>query len=194
MLKEHKYSVLVASANEKFDSILLSLLPANEFGPVEVVSSAGAARRKLLDKSYDILIVNAPLTDERGASFAADAAVESNMGIMLFLDASIYDDVAPKVEEYGVLALSKPTNRAIVTQSVRILCATRQRLKRLEKQASTFEEKIKEIKQVNRAKLLLMEHMSLSEEDAHRLIEKTAMNTRSTKVRIAEEIIAKYKE
>lgn len=194
MLKEQKYSVLIASSNEKFDQILLSLLPANEYGPVDIVNSAGAARRKLLDMNYDILIVNAPLKDERGANFAVDSARETGMGIMLLLDASIFDEVSPVAEEYGVLCLSKPTNRAAVTSSLRLLCATRQRLKRMEKKASSFEEKIQEIKLVNRAKLLLMEKADLSEEDAHRFIEKMAMDSRSPKVEIAKEIITRYKE
>ena len=55
-------------------------------------------------------------------------------------------------------------------------------------------EKIEEIKLVNRAKLLLMEKEGLDENGAHRFLEKLAMNSRSTKRKIAEEIIAKYKE
>ena len=43
MPKELQMSVLIASSNEKFDQVLMSLLPANEFGPVDVVNSAGAA-------------------------------------------------------------------------------------------------------------------------------------------------------
>ena len=47
MPKELQMSVLIASSNEKFDQVILSLLPANEYGPVDVVNSAGAARRRL---------------------------------------------------------------------------------------------------------------------------------------------------
>ena len=64
----------------------------------------------------------------------------------------------------------------------------------MEKQAASFEEKIKEIKLINRAKLLLMEKESLDEETAHKFIEKLAMDSRSSKGRVAEEIILRYKE
>ena len=53
MPKELQMSVLIASSNEKFDQVLLSLLPSNEYGHVEVVTSAGAARRKLNNQSFD---------------------------------------------------------------------------------------------------------------------------------------------
>ena len=194
MPKELQMSVLIASSNEKFDQVLLSLLPANEYGPVEVVNSAGAARRKLDNQSFDILIVNAPLKDERGANLAVDIASETGIGVLLFLDAAIYEEISAKAEEFGVLTLSKPTNRAIVTQSLKLLCATRQRLKRMEVKAQSFEEKIEEIKLVNRAKLLLMSKAELDEEQAHKFIEKLAMDSRSSRRKIAEEIIAKYKE
>ena len=194
MPKELQMSVLIASSNEKFDQVLLSLLPANEYEPVEVVTSAGAARRKLNNQSFDLLIVNAPLKDERGANLAVDIAGETGIGVLLFLDAAVFDEISVKTEQYGVLTLSKPTNRAIVTQSLKLLCATRQRLKRMEIKAQSFEEKIEEIKLINRAKILLMDKADLDEEGAHKFIEKLAMDSRSSKRRIAEEIIAKYKE
>lgn len=194
MPKELQMSVLIASSNEKFDQVLLSLLPSNEYGHVEVVTSAGAARRKLNNQSFDLLIVNAPLQDERGANLAVDIAGETGIGVLLFLDAAIFDEISVKTEQYGVLTLSKPTNRAIVTQSLKLLCATRQRLKRMEIKAQSFEEKIEEIKLINRAKILLMDKADLDEEGAHKFIEKLAMDSRSSKRRIAEEIIAKYKE
>ena len=194
MPKELQMSVLIASSNEKFDRVLLSLLPANEYGPVEVVTSAGAARRKLDHQPFDLLIVNAPLKDERGANLAVDTASETGIGVLLFLDAQVFDEISAKTEEYGVLTLSKPTSKSIVSQSLKLICATRQRLKKMEVKAQSFEEKIEEIKLVNRAKLLLMEKEGLDEESAHKALEKLAMDTRCPKKKIAEKIIARYKE
>jgi len=194
MAREQQLSVLIASSNEKFDKVLMSLLPASEFGPVDCASSVGAARRILDNIGYDLLIVNAPLKDERGISFAIETARETGVGVMLLLEASLYDEMSARAEEYGVLTLSKPTNRAVVSQTLKLLVATRQRLKRLEQKAQSFEEKIAEIKVVNRAKLLLMEREGLDEDTAHRFIEKSAMDLRKTRKTIAEEIISRYKE
>ena len=63
MGKEEKYSVLLASSNEKFDQMLMSLLPADEYGPIHIVNSIGAARRMMTERTYDMLIINAPLKD-----------------------------------------------------------------------------------------------------------------------------------
>jgi response regulator NasT len=188
------YSVLIASSNPKFDQILTSLLPSEEFGPVDICDFAGLARRKLVDQPYDILIVNTPLKDENGTNLAIDIANETNISVMLLVDAARFDEISNVTEQYGILTLSKPTNRPTVTQSLKLLCATRNRLKRMEKKAASFEEKIEEIKLINRAKLLLMEKEGISEQQAHRLVEKAAMDSRSSKRQVAEEIIARYKE
>ena len=188
------YSVIIASSNPKFDSVLTSLLPSDEYSPVDIMNSAGAVRRSLLDRDCDILIVNAPLKDENGINLAIDTAKETNISVLLLVDAAKYDEVSYVTEKHGILTLSKPTNRAIVTQSLRLLCATRNRLKKMEKKAASFEDKINEIKLVNRAKLLLMEKEKISEENAHKVIEKLAMDSRSPRSRVAEEIINRYKE
>lgn len=189
-----RFSVMIASSNSKFDQILTTLLPSDDYGPVEIKTSAGAARRALLDKDYDILIVNSPLKDENGVDLAVDIAKETNLSVLLLVDAQIFDEVSYIAERHGVLTLAKPTSRAVVTQSLRLMCATRNRLRKMERQAASFEEKIKEIKLINRAKLLLMEKESLDEETAHKFIEKLAMDSRSSKGRVAEEILLRYKE
>ena len=57
----------------------------------------------------------------------------------------------------------------------------------------TVEEKIDEIRLVNRAKWLLIECLSMTEADAHRYIEKQAMDLRLSKREVAENIIKTYK-
>ena len=56
-----------------------------------------------------------------------------------------------------------------------------------------MEEKMEEIRLVNRAKLLLMEHMKMSEPEAHRYIEKQAMDRCISKATVAQNIINTYK-
>ena len=97
-----------------------------------------------------------------------------------------------KVVGYGVITLSKPTNRQMVAQNLRILCATRERMRQMQAKQATVEEKIKEIRLVNRAKCLLIECLSMTEPEAHRYIEKQAMDLRISKREAAENVIRTY--
>ncbi len=90
---------------------------------------------------------------------------------------------------YGVLALSKPTSPAILSQSLQWMSAVRERLRRTELQAQTLENKMQDIRIVNRAKLLLIEKKGLSEPEAHRFIEKQAMDRCISRRAVAEELI-----
>ena len=70
--------------------------------------------------------------------------------------------------------------------------SVRERLRQLEKKSLSIEEKMVEIRLVNKAKWLLISELSMSEPDAHHYIEKQAMNRCITKRTIAEEIIKTY--
>ena len=72
------YAVLLVSASEKFNSTLRGLLPAGEFWPLDCASGAAQARRKLLETSYDLVIINAPLPDDFGVRLALELCAETD--------------------------------------------------------------------------------------------------------------------
>ena len=49
-----------------------------------------------------------------------------------------------------------------------------------------------EIKQVNRAKMLLMQNLNMTEQEAHHYIEKEAMNRGLKKTSVAENVVKTY--
>ena len=62
----------------------------------------------------------------------------------------------------------------------------------MEQRQLTVEKKMEQIRLVNRAKLLLMQCLGMTETDAHRYIEKQAMNLRLSKSQVAQNIIRTY--
>ena len=76
---------------------------------------------------------------------------------------------------------------------MRRFCATRERMRQMQARQATVEEKIEEIRLVNRAKWLLIECLSMTEPEAHRYIEKQSMDARISKREVAENIIKTYK-
>ena len=190
---ERRYSVLAVSASLKFVETLRTLLPEGRYGPVTVLHDAAAARRALAENSYDLVLINTPLPDEFGTRLALDACESSSAGVLLLVKAEHYPDIEAKVTPHGVLTLSKPTSPQLFAQSVRMLCITRERLRGMEKKTATIEEKMEEIRLVNRAKWLLIEELKMTEQEAHRYIEKQAMDLRISKREAAENIIKTYK-
>lgn len=190
---QNSYKVLIVSSSEKFIRPMLDMLPEKMFDPVETASDVAHARRKLLEREFDIVIINAPLRDEFGTKLALDICQKSSAGVLLFVKAEHYSDITSKVMQYGVMTISKPTSPSMITQSVQMLCSTRERLRIMERKNASVEEKIEEIRIINRAKCLLIEQLKMTESEAHRYIEKQAMDRCVTRRVIAENIILTYK-
>ena len=67
-------SVLVVSSGQKTGALFKDLLPASNFSPIRSAPTVGEAKRMLVDRPFDILIINTPLSDDFGIQFAIDAA------------------------------------------------------------------------------------------------------------------------
>ena len=190
---ERRYSVLLVSSSPKFNESMLALLPESRFYPVAAVSDVSGARRRLLESKYDIVIINAPLPDDFGTRLALYICENSGAGVLLFVKAEHYPDINGRVSPFGVLVLPKPASSQTVSQSLQLLCGTRERLRRMEQKTASIEEKMGEIRIINRAKLLLMEQLKMTEKEAHRFIEKQAMDRCVTRITIAQSILSTYK-
>ena len=187
------YSVLTVSANEKFNISLRALLNESKFSPVKTVSSISSARRELLSRSYDLIMINSPLPDGNGIDLAVDICSQSSSGVMMFIKNERFADVSGVLTEYGVLTVPVPTSVSIINQSLRLLCSTRERMKKVEQKTAKLEEKMEEIRIVNRAKWALIDRYQMNEATAQRFIEKTAMDECITKRAVAERIISTVK-
>ena len=183
------YSVLSVAATEKFHTSLRELLPSGRYDPVHTASDAAEARRRSLEGRYDIIVISAPLRDEFGTHLAQHFAEHSGAGILLLVKPEYYSDVSAQVTPLGVLTLAKPTSPQLMLQCMELLCGTRERLRRMEQKSASIEDKMAEIRLVNRAKWVLIETQGMSERDAHRYIEKQAMNRCVPKRVVAEEIL-----
>ena len=193
VFQERTYSVLIVTASDSFTNSVMPLLPVTDYWPVTTARSVGEARRKIAETDFDIVLINAPLPDDFGMRLAIDICTNSGAGVLLMVKNDLFNDIYAKVVSYGVITLSKPTNLQMVAQNLRILCATRERLRQMEAKQATVEEKIEEMRLVNRAKWLLIECLGMTEPEAHRYIEKQSMDERISKREVAENIIKTYK-
>ena len=183
------YSVLLVSASEKLNTAITSLLPSTDFWPIDTVGSVSKAQRSLLEKPYDLILVNTPVTDGSAVRFCMDISAEQEAGILLMAKRDQYEELYYKLLPYGVVTLAMPTSQEVLFQAVRDLCVLRERLRQSRGRQATVEEKMEELRLVNRAKWLLIEKKGMTEDEAHRYIIKTAMEQRVSKKQEAEEII-----
>ena len=186
-----KYRVLVAGSNEKLSDLLSELLPKNEYELLPSVKTAGEVRRLTMDTGADLVILNAPLKDEFGTQLAQDLA-DKNLGVLLLAGNEVFEQVCFRVEQSGVITLAKPTTRQSLYIALRALTALRSKLLQMEQKNRALQQKVADIHTVNHAKWLLIQHDHMTENDAHRFIEKQAMDMRLSRREVAESIIRTY--
>lgn len=189
---EQTYSVLVVTSLPKVKDAIAQMLPYSEYYPVCFAGSISSAKREMLTRQYDFVIVNPPLPDDAGLRFAIDTCEKTGSVVLLMLKGDSYEEINAKVQSYGVFTIQTPMSAQVLRQGLKWMAASRERLRRLETKTMTVEEKMEEIREVNRAKWLLIEKLNMTEEQAHRHIEKQAMDRCLSKKNMASEIIQKY--
>ena len=185
------YKVLVAGANDKTFALLQTLLPGSSYDPPLRAGSAGEAKRMALDYVVDIAILNAPMRDEFGTQLALDLA-RDNVGVLLLVPGESFDGVRDQVEDEGVMALAKPLTRQTLEMGLHMITALRGKLLQMDRRNRALQEKMTDIRTINRAKWLLIEQLKMTEAEAHRHIEKQAMDRCTTRREIALGIIKTY--
>ena len=185
------YRVLIAGANDRTFDSLRELLPPDSYEPPLRAGSAGEAKRMLLETDVDLVILNAPLRDEFGTQLALNLS-RDNLCILMLVPAESLDAVRYKVEDEGILTLSKPVSRSGLLGAIKLLTAMRGKLRKLDRQNQALQEKMQDIRTVNRAKWLLIEIKRMTENEAHYYIEKQAMDMRLSRREVAENIIRTY--
>lgn len=186
--------ILLVSASKKSGEALEQLLRRYSWTNIDLVFDGSDARRSILQVDYDIMIVNMPLKDEQGHGLALDIIQSTSLSVIAIVKAESYGLLSSKLEPAGVLVCPKPFQQSDFLSSVRLAAAFRNRLKKYESENRKLQKKYEEQRVISRAKCLLVEFEKMSEPEAHRYIEKMAMDKRSTKLEISNRLIALYRD
>lgn len=187
-----KNKVLLVSKLTSAVNALKDLLEENSCDVDAIVSDSQSAIDYANDAVYDIVVINSPIEDSDGVDVAIKISKETVCGVILIAavdKASLY---GKKSSEYGVVIVSKPINKMLFTQLLGVVRAAQKRYAGLSQENERLRSSLEETKLINRAKILLMQHLSLSEERAHRYIEKQAMDMRISKLEVARRVLKTY--
>ena len=189
---EHVYSVLLVSAAEKVNNALRQKLSGGRFDPVVIVDSVAKAQRRMVDEDYDLVLINAPLPDDFGRRCAIDVCTDSDRVALIMVRSDMFDEISSSLTPKGVMVIKKPLEVNRLYEMIAVMCSVRERLRRIKKKTVSLEEKMEEIRLVNRAKWALIKSCHMTEENAHRYIQKQAMDLCLSKKETAENILKTY--
>ena len=141
---------------------------------------------------YDLVIVSTPLRSEFGLNFVADVRSRTDAIIIVLAKTEIADEVQNRIRFTGAYVLPRPFSKQSLVQTIKTAQMAKENMNRLEQEKSRLSKQLDDIKTIDRAKCCLIEYLNLTENQAHRHIQKLAMDTRRTQREVAEDILRTY--
>ncbi len=184
--------ILIVCSKPELIKELRTLMLQQGYSAAEYSLSADEARRKLDFFEPELILINAPLQDELGIDLVLDIADKTDAGIIILAKHEHLDEMQYKLEKVGALILPKPINKTTLLQTARFAAHSRKSLRGLKLQNDDLEKRINDRKVIEKAKWILVDKMNMTEPQAHRYIQKRAMDTRISQIKVAEEIISSF--
>jgi response regulator NasT len=186
-----KKALLISRPGQHVAS-LKELLLAEGCEKIVISLSAYSAEETVRDETFDIICINAPLVDENGIALSRRFAGTTRAVIVILVPQKNAGELGALLEPHGILVEAKPVSQRRFRRLLRFangLCA---RLLSAQEETERLRDMVQDINMINRAKLLLVTCLNMSEEQAHRYLEKQAMDLRTSKVNVAKQVIQTY--
>ena len=185
-------NVLIISSSESGIDVIEQKLKAEYESTVTLAKSASEGRNMISGNEYDLIIINLPLSDEFGDMLAQYAAERSSAAMIMFVKAELEAQLEENVTEYGAFVLAKPLNRVLLRKALRFIYAMNGRIRSIQNENIRLQRKIDDTRLINRAKGILIEYLSMTEPQAHKYLERQAMDLRISKTEVAKRLLSTY--
>lgn len=184
-------NILIAGKTEEICDSIAQLLLELDCDNISIFTS-GTIIRGVDISNFDSVIISTPLSDEFGLDLVADIAKDTKNGVVVLAKREIADEVQKKIRFTGAFVLPRPFNKALLFQTIKLAEVAHIGMAKLEEENRQLSQQLSDMKIVNRAKSMLMQYLNLTEEQAHRHIQKQAMDLRKTQRAVAEDILKTY--
>ncbi len=183
---------LLISHSEKGAASLCEIIKNEQYNDITVLGSAAKAREIKNGDDYDLICINAPLGDENGIELSRDFALATRACVVIIVPQKNAGSIHDLLVEQGVLVISKPINKHLFHHFLQFAECFKMRMLRYTQENDNLRHMVEDIKIINRAKLLLITCLNMTETQAHRYLEKQAMDLRISKLKVAKQVIQTY--
>lgn len=181
--------ILIAGKNDKICESISELFD----GDIAVTCLTDGVHMRSIDvDGFDVIIISTPLSDEFGLDLAAELRGKTAAALIVLTKGELAEEVQGRIRFTGAFVLGRPVSKSALLQAIRFADIAGENVKRLQEENSRLEQQLEDIKIINRAKACLMQYLKLTEEQAHRHIQKQAMDLRKTQRQAAEDILLMY--
>lgn len=181
--------VLVAEDEALIRMDLVELLTDEGYDVVGQAADGEQALAMARDLEPDLVVMDVKMPKMDGIT-AAEQIAEERIAPVVMLTAFSQRDLVERAREAGAMAyVVKPFDASDVVPAIEIALARFDEIRAVEDEVADLQERLDSRKVVEQAKGLLMEGLGLSEPEAFRFIQKTAMDLRKSMREVAQGVI-----
>lgn len=163
--------------------------PDVQLQTISGLDEAGAALERLRPT---LIVLQSDAPDAQALHRCAELAETAEAVFLLLVRQEAYGAAWRTLQKYGVCVMTWPMEQAVLTQTLRNLLLLKKSMQTMQAQTDQLRSQLQDLKRIQKAKGLLMRQLGMTEQDAHRWIEKAAMDRCVKKREIAETIIRMY--
>ena len=181
-------NALLISHSEQSAVSLSQLLGSEGYTEISVCQAKELANGEV----FDLICVNAPLEKENGIELSKYFAGTTRSSVVIIVPQRNADYVNDALTEHGILVIAKPVNKHLFHHFLQFTECFKMRMFRVIEENEKLKHMVADMKIINRAKFLLITCLNMSEDQAHRYLEKQAMDLRTSKLEVAKHVIRTY--
>jgi response regulator NasT len=168
---------------------LAEMLAEEGYEVVAAVEDGEQAVAKVEELRPDLVILDVKMPKLDGIA-AAERIAGQRIAPVVMLTASSQRDLVERARDAGAMAyLVKPFGKSDLVPAIEMAVSRFAELQQLESEVADLSERLETRKVVDRAKGVLQEKLGLSEPDAFRWIQKTAMDLRLSMREVADGVV-----
>ncbi|MDE6425752.1 MAG: ANTAR domain-containing protein [Ruminococcus sp.] len=188
-------NVLIISGNKSASDALSDFI-REVFGCGVRTAETAEQAREIFDSQAlcELVIIYSPLSDGNGTSLAEYIVENTSANCILIMKAETAGKISDRMGHMGIITIGRPFNKTFLYQTIKTIEIAMNRSYKLYEETVRLERKIDEIRLIDKAKFMLMQYRSMTEEEAHSFLEQYAMNRRKKKTVAASEIIDRISE
>lgn len=185
-------SALITSFSQEGIHVIQDILQNLGYTLVESAKTYQESRNLSQKNTFDLHLIHS-LPPHHIPMNLAKECIEQPCSQVIFVTKENFPmEMADSLRELGIITLQKPLHKGDLERYLQFLTVSQVKLRKIQQEKADLAKEILDIKLVNRAKFILISHLNMSEGEAHKYMEKEAMNTRTCKVTVAQKILKTY--
>lgn len=186
-----KLNVLIVSSQRSLNQCIKEILLKESVSIITFCDRLNQIEEECKQMTYDMMIVN----EDSIHDFHNLMIYHKKFScIIVCLKHQVKESYLHQCKAHHMVILMKPIKIHVFTQILQVCIQSQLQMKENNQKLQALNQRYQELKIIHHAKYLLMEKEHLKESQAHRMIEKQAMDKRCSKLVIAQRYIKKYEE